>query len=377
MSTHHQLTCTICRLAFEARHGYQLQESAGERLAFCSQKCHESYLSQEALQQCSVCAKSFPLRYAFQQITQGLIVSHYCSLACRNMATQRPPSPLGSNVARLAIINQKGGTGKTTTAINLAAGFAEQGKSTLLIDLDAQGHVAETFGTVSQHGIARVFLNGDAHLYLNQLSKNLTAIVSDRRLSEVEMWLAHQGQDREHTLSRHLAEIESNFDVVLLDCGPAFSLINLNALCYARHVVIPVSCDYLSLVGVKQMLQTLEDVRKRYKHPIEILGILPTFYDRRNRISDEAVKALKGHFKDKVMAPIRVNTTIKEAPRAHKTIFEYAPQSSGARDYTVAATWILNALNLTPAEDLRTRAAPQPLTTRAPCTPSPDPRSRK
>jgi chromosome partitioning protein len=106
-------------------------------------------------------------------------------------------------------------------------------------------------------------------------------------------------------------------------------------------VVVPVSCDYLSLVGVKQILRTLRHVNEVLLHPVEVLGVLPTFYDVRNRISKEAVQALTAYFKDRVLPPIRVNTRLKEAPSHKKTIFEYDPESTGAKDYGAVADWIV------------------------------------
>ena len=132
-----------------------------------------------------------------------------------------------------------------------------------------------------------------------------------------------------------------DYDFVLLDCGPSLSLLNMNALTFADHLIVPVSCDYLSLVGVKQVMKTLKNVNQVLLHPIGILGILPTFYDMRNNISDESVRTLKGYFHDKVLPPIRVNTKLKEAPSLQKTIFEFAPDSRGASDYQRVVDWVV------------------------------------
>jgi chromosome partitioning protein len=125
----------------------------------------------------------------------------------------------------------------------------------------------------------------------------------------------------------------SNYDFIIMDCGPSLSVLNQNALTYADHIIIPVSCDYLSLVGVKQILRTLKKVNELLLHPVSILGVVPTFFDVRTRISVEAVSTLKSYFKDRVLPPIRINTRLKEAPGHKKTIFEYAPDSRGSQDY--------------------------------------------
>jgi len=119
----------------------------------------------------------------------------------------------------------------------------------------------------------------------------------------------------------------------VLDCSPSLSLLNQNALCYADSVLIPVSCDYLALVGVKQCVRTLGHVHEQLKHPVYILGVIPTFYDARARICRDAIDAMKEHFGDRVMPPIRQATRLKEAPAQGKTIFEYAPESNAAEDY--------------------------------------------
>ena len=130
-----------------------------------------------------------------------------------------------------------------------------------------------------------------------------------------------------------LGTLGDAYDVVVLDCAPALSLMNQNALVYADSVIVPVSCDYLSLVGVKQVLKTLRNVRELLKHDVDIVGVLPTFYDARNRVARDAVEALRKHFGEKCLPPIRVNTRLREAPTAKQSIFEYDPECHGATDY--------------------------------------------
>jgi chromosome partitioning protein len=119
----------------------------------------------------------------------------------------------------------------------------------------------------------------------------------------------------------------------VIDCAPALSLMNQNVLVLADSVLVPVACDYLSLIGVKQVLKTIKNVRELLKHPVAMLGVVPTFYDVRNRICREALRTLEEHFGERCLAPIRVNTKLKESPSAKQSIFEYAPQSHGAEDY--------------------------------------------
>lgn len=368
--------CSVCGERFEVQYGFQIQSLEEGVLYFCSQRCHEKSLYTHRRRVCSVCCGEFELRYAFQQVTAGSSVRFFCTTGCRSdvlsqarsrngapqaapasaAAAEAPAAPDAPEAveeapprgpARIAVLNQKGGTGKTTTAVHLAAGLAELGYHTLLLDLDAQGHVATSLGALTNHGVYQLMVEKrEPRLCLTQLRKRLHAFVGDERLANVELWLARMGDGAETILRERLSVIEQGYDAVIIDCGPALSLLNINALTYADHVLVPVSCDFLSLVGVKQMLRTLDRVNRKLRSTVDILGIVPTFYDRRNRISDEAVKTLKGYFRDKVLPPIRINTRLKEAPQHKQTIFEYAPDSSGARDYRTLVEWVIGAVGM-------------------------------
>ncbi|MCA9558687.1 MAG: ParA family protein [Myxococcales bacterium] len=242
-------------------------------------------------------------------------------------------SERGQRMRRIAVLNQKGGTGKTTTSVNVAAGLAEAGHRVLLVDLDAQGNVAVSLGLSSRQNIYHVLVDGahPADCIVN-VAENLDALVSNTSLAQAEVKLVNAPRDRFKVLSNRMAAV-TNYDFVIMDCGPSLSVLNQNALTYADHILIPVSCDYLSLVGVKQILRTLKKVNELLLHPVSILGVVPTFFDVRTRISVEAVQTLRSYFKDRVLPPIRVNTRLKEAPSHKKTIFEYAPDSRGSEDY--------------------------------------------
>ena len=127
--------------------------------------------------------------------------------------------------------------------------------------------------------------------------------------------------------------MRGKYQYIIFDCGPSLSLLNQNALRFVDEVLIPVSCDYLALVGVKQVLRTLKDIDKHLGHTVRISGVVPTFFDARVKLAKEAVETLTGHFKERVYTPIRRSTRLAEAPSHRQTIFEYAPESSGAEDY--------------------------------------------
>ena len=246
-------------------------------------------------------------------------------------------------------MNQKGGTGKTTTAVNLAAGAAERGSRVLLIDTDAQGNVGVCLGVNGERSAYHVLVEGaDPMQVAVPVRKNLDVITSDATLAAAEIWLARQEVDeRSRILTRrlNLMKVARRYDYVLLDCGPSLNLLNQNALSYADEVLVPVTCDYLALVGVKQVLRTIKDIERHLHHAVRVAAVLPTFYDARTRLAREVLETLRGHFKDKCLAPIRLNTRLAEAPSHRKSIFEYAPYSHGAHDYSQVVDWLTGQSN--------------------------------
>ncbi len=268
-----------------------------------------------------------------------------CSTACRESAVPNAAVSPAREVHRIAVLNQKGGTGKTTTSVNLAARLAELGRKVLLVDLDAQGNVAVSLGLQARFGLYHLLIDG---MSLDQVKvkarPGLHAVISDQTVAAAEIELVN-APDRARLLEKRLEGSIGAYDFVILDCAPSLSLLNQNALMFADHVVIPVSCDYLALVGVRQVLRTIQHVKDVLLHPVEVLGVLPTLYDSRNRISKQAIEALRGHFGERVIDPIRVNARLKEAPSHKQTIFEYAPDSNGAQDYDSMVNWMVARLH--------------------------------
>ncbi len=324
--------CSVCSTTFELRFAYQVQRTPANVYHFCSQRCHEEHLLSASKKECGVCNNRFDLQFAYQQAQVDGEVRYFCSNDCRS-SEMSAVNQRQRRMRRIAVLNQKGGTGKTTTSVNLAAGLAEAGHRTLLIDLDAQGNVGVSLGLNARRTIFHVLVEGahPADCIVN-VSENFDALVSNTSLAQAEVRLVNTPRNRFKVLADRMAGI-SNYDFIIMDCGPSLSVLNQNALTYADHIIIPVSCDYLSLVGVKQILRTLKKVNELLLHPVSILGVVPTFFDVRTRISVEAVSTLKSYFKDRVLPPIRINTRLKEAPGHKKTIFEYAPDSRGSQDY--------------------------------------------
>lgn len=282
---------------------------------------------------CSTCGRSFVPQFAYQVAVTPTGRRLFCALECRRGALGEQSFAV-RRARRIAILNQKGGTGKTTTAINLAAGLAERGFETLLVDTDAQGNVGASLGVKGERSLYHLLVDGaDASDVAVPVRGRLDVITADATLAVAEIWLARRDHDRDRVLSQRMGSAHRRYQYIVLDCGPSLSLLNQNALTYADEVLIPVSCDYLSLVGVKQVLRTLKDIERHLGHSVQIAGVLPTFFDARIRLAKEALDTLRGHFKERLLDPIRRSTRLAEAPSHRQTIFEYDNDSPGAEDY--------------------------------------------
>jgi chromosome partitioning protein len=234
---------------------------------------------------------------------------------------------------RMAIFNHKGGTGKTTTSVSIAAGLALKGYRVLLVDTDSQGNVGVSLGVKTDKTLYHCLVMGlrpqDVAV---KVRENLDVLPSNETLAAAELYLAGR-QNRDRILRDRLVQASNHYDVILLDCSPSLSLLNQNALVFADGILVPVACDFLSLVGVRQVIKTVKNVNSLLHHPVQIHGVLPTFYDARARICRDAWGTMKEHFAERCFQPIRATTRIKEAPAQGKTIFEYAPDSHAAQDY--------------------------------------------
>jgi chromosome partitioning protein len=260
------------------------------------------------------------------------ITHHFCSEGCRR-ATLEAQTQRQVKMKRIAVLNQKGGTGKTTTSVNVSAALAHLGQRVLLIDVDAQSNVGVSLGLSSPRTISDILL-GDAHPAdcIINVAENFDAIISNSSLSAVETDLAW-------------API-SNYDVVILDCSPSLSLLNQNTLTYADHILIPFSCDYLSLVGVRNIMKTVSKINEVLLSQINVIGVVPTFYGLSQQCTIETMSSLQTFFRDKVLHPVRVDPALRQAPMHQQTIFEYAPDSTGAQDYQIIAQQMLRLLQL-------------------------------
>ncbi len=273
-------------------------------------------------------------------IAQGVVVP--VAPAPRRPSAQ-PPTPSFAGPRCIAVFNHKGGTGKTTTSVSIAAGLAMRGHKVLLVDTDAQGNVSVSLGAGVERSLYHVLVMG---LRVSDATKtvrpNLDLLASNETLAAAELYLAGR-QNRDRVLRERLQAGTAGYDYVVLDCSPSLSLMNQNALVFADSVLVPVACDYLSLVGVRQVIKTVKNVNSLLHHPVQIWGVLPTFFDARAKICHEAVSTLKEHFGDKCMSPIRAAIKVKEAPAQGQTIFEYAAGASAAEDYAAVVDRIVES----------------------------------
>lgn len=238
----------------------------------------------------------------------------------------------------ISVVNQKGGVGKTTTAVNLAAGLAETGKFVLLVDLDPQGNATSGLGLKNQ-----------------ELEKGLYhAITGEQRLHDVVQNTAHAGlrvvpatpdlagsnvelvnvEGRETKLTDILSEVKHAYDYIIIDCPPSLGILTLNGLVAADKILIPVQAEYYALEGLGQLLKTIDLVRDNIKPELDILGAVITMFDSRNRLSEEVMQELYKYFPNNIFRSVIPRAVrLAEAPSFGKSIFHYEPSGKAAKAY--------------------------------------------
>ncbi|PKO16144.1 MAG: hypothetical protein CVU39_08950 [Chloroflexi bacterium HGW-Chloroflexi-10] len=229
-----------------------------------------------------------------------------------------------------ALANQKGGVGKTTTAVTLAAGFAEHGKKTLLIDLDPQGHIAFSFGLEKSPGMYRWLVMDEAlaDLVVN-VRPNLDILPGDKRTEKVKRHITLM-DFRESILADNLQS--SCYDVVLLDMAPSLDVLHVNGLVASDWVIIPTRLDAMAVDGVKEILLTMGEIAQR-GHRFQGYSILPTFFDRTTRETITQFQEIVRAFGERVLPPVPQDTRVREASAYGKTLWEYCSNSSVMQGY--------------------------------------------
>jgi len=243
----------------------------------------------------------------------------------------------------IALVNQKGGVGKTTTAVNLADGLSRRGAKVLLIDLDPQSNATYSLGIQSHtlEGTVYEMLKNEASFPDVVIKRGgFDLVPSSLGLATADLTLSGL-PGRENLLKDALSNVEG-YDFILIDCPPSLGLLTLNALTYAREVIISIQTEFLALQGVRQLWETVEMVKRRLNDSLEITGVVCTRYDSRRNLNQDIAAHVREFFKEKVFnTMIRENVALGEAPSYGKTIFEYKPRSHGATDYGALCDEIL------------------------------------
>ena len=252
----------------------------------------------------------------------------------------------------IAVANQKGGVGKTTTSINLSAGLAYAGKHVLLVDFDPQGNASNGIGATGAHGyspqrtVYQVLMGDDSVLddkvTLDMPPLDVLPATIDLSGADVEMVSSDYQVGREHLLKQKLDAVKDQYDFIIIDCPPSLGLLNTNALTAADSVMIPVQCEYFALEGLTQLLSTIRLVQKLWNPKLNIEGVLLTMFDVRTKLSVEVQQEVRKYFKEKVYrCYIPRNVRLSEAPSRGQSIFEYDTRSEGAKAYAALVKEVL------------------------------------
>jgi len=238
----------------------------------------------------------------------------------------------------ISIVNQKGGVGKTTTSVNLAAGLSEAGKFVLLVDLDPQGNATSGVGIKYQELEKGLYhtLMGQQRLHdvvcnTNHAGLRVAPATPDLAGANVELVNV---EGRETKLSDLLSEVQHAYDYIIIDCPPSLGMLTLNGLVAADHVLIPVQAEYYALEGLGQLLKTVDMVKESIKPNLNVLGAVLTMFDGRNRLSEEVLHELYKYFPNNIFRSVIPRTVrLAEAPSFGKSIFHYEPRGKGAKAY--------------------------------------------
>jgi chromosome partitioning protein len=284
--------------------------------------------------------------------------------------TATPEAP--HSAVAIALANQKGGVGKTTTAVNLGVLLARSGLRVLLIDIDPQGNATSSLGIDKSSLSATTY-----DVLVDRFPANRAAIGTDRpglslipstpMLAGAEVELVNL-PERERRLAHALSPIVTSFDVMLIDCPPSLGLLTVNALTAARYVIVPIQCEFLALEGVGQLVTTIDLVKRQLNPPLDIIGVLMTMYDVRTRLSANVVEEVRRFFPHRIFNTVVPRSIrLAEAPSYGQSIAEYDAQSRGAQAYGEIALELCRRLRLPVETDLigSTIPAAQPVASAA------------
>lgn len=247
----------------------------------------------------------------------------------------------------IALVNQKGGVGKSTTAVNLGAYLVAHGKKILLIDMDPQANATTGLGLRPENleksvydSLAGKTLLKDVILKTSLANYDLVPATQDLAGATIELV---EDTEREYKFYNAIKDIKNDYDYVLIDCPPSLGLLTVNSLTAADKIIIPIQCEYYALEGLSQLLNSIDLIKANLKEDLEIMGAVLTMYDKRNQLSRQIVKEVRRHFPGYVFdAVIPRNVSLAEAPSFGKTILQYAPNSAGAKAYDHLAREVIS-----------------------------------
>ncbi|MDH5474385.1 MAG: ParA family protein [Cyclobacteriaceae bacterium] len=245
----------------------------------------------------------------------------------------------------VAIVNQKGGTGKTTTTVNLGSAFASNGHRVLLIDLDPQGNLTYSLGINEfENGIDDV-LKHEALLSDSIIEReNMDVLPATTNLAKLEL-MQLDSENTAYILSEALSDAVGEYDYILIDCPPSLSWLTINALTAAHKVLVPMQLDVFSIQGLTQIMETVGEIKSAYNEELSIAGVLAVMVDKRKKLTNEVLEHVKGNFDVSVFENvIRTNVKAAEAPSFGASVVHYSPNSNSARDYLAAAKEILEII---------------------------------
>ncbi|NLR89636.1 MULTISPECIES: ParA family protein [Flammeovirga] len=246
----------------------------------------------------------------------------------------------------ISIVNQKGGTGKTTTTTNLGVALGKLGRKVLLIDMDAQGNMTFHFGLQNEYvkSMSHVLLEGEKLKNIAVTKEEVDIAPADVSLADAELSMV-TAEGREFILKQAIKKARSKYDFILVDCAPALSILSINALTASDHILVPLQMEVLSMQGLSQILETVFQIKENLNEDLTILGILPVMFDTRRTITMEILNHIKENFGIRVLENnIGIDVKLVEAPSFGKSIFEYAPLSAGAMAYMRVAREFLSIL---------------------------------
>ena len=233
----------------------------------------------------------------------------------------------------ISVVNQKGGTGKTTTSINLGSALTQLNKTVLLVDMDSQGNLGYSLGLDDGQTISDVLQDDVDINSVIQEREGMEIIPSDIRLVDIELSIADL-DNREAILHELLTKLTKSYDYVLIDCPPSLSILSLNSLFASDFVIIPMLMEVLSLQGLDQIIQTIDKIKNGYEVDLSILGVLPVMVDKRRKLTEEVREHIKENYDVKIFdSMIRSNVKASESPSFGQSVVAYSPNSNSAKDY--------------------------------------------